>query len=321
MTELIIREARREDIEAIVSLQKQSLGEGLIPRNEAFWNWKHIENPFGASPVLLAWHGGQLVALRAFMNWQWKMGDQTFHALRAVDTATHPNWQGKGLFKKLTLQMIENQKLNQKDFIFNTPNKQSLPGYLKMGWEELAKPDLSIRIGSLIGFLNSNQLNQTIKPEWNLQNIDWNELDQWLANQLNTGIYTPKNSQYLQWRYVKIPEFNYFGCFTTANGGGLLIGRIKLTSKLPELRITELIGTNTSYIKAELNKMIKFFSPAFVSAMIGLNQKKQFLLKGSGFIKIPNLGPKVTLREVNSLHKELKIKGNWSWTTGDMELF
>lgn len=321
MTELIIKEGKREDIEAIISLQKLSLGEGAIPRSEAFWNWKHVDNPFGASPVILAWHRDQLVAMRAFMNWQWKMDGHTFQALRAVDTATHPDWQGKGLFKKLTLQMIEAQKLNQKDFIFNTPNKQSLPGYLKMGWLELAQPDISIRIGSLKGFLNSNQLNLVTKPEWDLQNINWNELDKWLAKQPAEGIHTPKNSHYLKWRYIQIPEFKYFGFFTTTNGGGLLIGRIKLTSKLPELRITELMGANTSYIKSELKKMIRYYSPAFISTMIGLDQKGQFPLKNTGFIKIPNLGPKVTLRKINNIPNEMLFKKSWSWTTGDMELF
>lgn len=321
MTELLIKEGKREDIEAIISLQKLSLGEGAIPRSEAFWNWKHVDNPFGASPVLLAWNRDQLVAMRAFMNWQWKMGGHTFQALRAVDTATHPEWQGKGLFKKLTLQMIEAQKLNQKDFIFNTPNKQSLPGYLKMGWLELAQPDISIRIGSLKGLLNSNQLTLAPKPAWDLQNIDWLELDNWLAKQPTEGIHTPKNSHYLQWRYLHIPEFKYFGCFSAADGGGLLIGRIKLTSTLPELRITELMGPNTSYIKSELKKMIQYYSPAFISTMIGLDQTRQFPLKNTGFIKIPNLGPKVTLRKINNIPNELLVKQSWSWTAGDMELF
>ncbi len=320
MTQLSIREAKREDIEAIVSLQKQSLGEGLIPRSEAFWHWKHIENPFGPSQVLLGWEDDQLVALRAFMNWQWKLGNQTFHALRAVDTATHPNWQGKGLFKKLTLEMIEKQKQLGKDFVFNTPNKQSLPGYLKMGWQELAKPNMNIRIGSWKGFLQAPQIKLPIKAEWDLQNFDWNKLDAWLSKQSFSGIHTPKNSDYLRWRYLQIPEFKYFGFFSSENGGGLLIGRFKMTSNLPELRITELIGTNNEHIKTELSKIINYYSPAFISCMAGY-EAGQFPLKNSGFIKIPNLGPKVALRKVNTLHEDLSVKKNWNWTTGDMELF
>jgi hypothetical protein len=38
----------------MIGLLKKSLGEGLIPKSEALWNWKHEQNPFGASFVLLA---------------------------------------------------------------------------------------------------------------------------------------------------------------------------------------------------------------------------------------------------------------------------
>jgi GNAT superfamily N-acetyltransferase len=321
MMELVIKEARREDIEAIISLQKLSLGEGLIPRSEEFWTWKHIENPFGASPVLLAWNNNQLVALRAFMTWQWKYGNNTYQALRAVDTATHPDWQGKGLFKKLTLALLDKQIILGKDFVFNTPNKQSLPGYLKMGWREFCQPDMNISFGSIRGFINPKSTKEPIKVEWDLQNLDWDALDKWLSAQTILGVHTPKNSLYLRWRYLQIPEFNYFGSFTEKNGGALLIGRIKMTSKIPELRITELIGSNTAYMKEELSKMIKYFSPAFVSNMSGFDPKKLDFMKNNGFIKIPNLGPKVVLREINNLPSELLIKDNWTWTTGDMELF
>ena len=321
MTELIIRESKREDIEAIISLQKQSLGEGLIPRSKAFWHWKHEMNPFGSSPVLLAWDNDQLVGLRAFMNWQWNFEGQTFRALRAVDTATRPDWQGKGLFKKLTLSLLEKEKLNGKAFVFNTPNKQSLPGYLKMGWRWFVKPDLNIRFGSLKGFLNPSSSAQAAPQEWNLNQFDWKVLDAWLINQTNSGIYTPKNSDYLKWRYRDIPEFNYFGAFTEKNGGALIIARIKITANLPELRITELKGANTSYIKSTVSNMIKFYSPAFISCMASFSKAMPFPLKNTGFVQFSNLGPKVVLRKINALPEPLLIKDNWKWTTGDMELF
>jgi N-acetylglutamate synthase-like GNAT family acetyltransferase len=48
-----IRPAHENDIPAIVELLKLSLGESLMPKSEAFWRWKHIDNPFGKSPVIL----------------------------------------------------------------------------------------------------------------------------------------------------------------------------------------------------------------------------------------------------------------------------
>jgi len=97
-----VREATPDDIPAIVSLLKVSLGESLMPKSEAFWRWKHVDNPFGKSPVLLACKGDMLIGVRAFMRWEWKRESIIYKSVRAVDTATHPEYYGNGIFKKLT---------------------------------------------------------------------------------------------------------------------------------------------------------------------------------------------------------------------------
>src|SRR5688500_17576198 len=96
-----IRRAVEADIPEIVSLLKLSLGESLMPKSERYWRWKHIENPFGVSPVLLAIEAGTIIGVRAFMRWAWSRGETRLEAVRAVDTATHPDFQGRGIFRKL----------------------------------------------------------------------------------------------------------------------------------------------------------------------------------------------------------------------------
>ena len=136
---MIIREAKKEDIDSIIVLLQASLGESLLKKSAEIWNFKHVINPFGESTVLLAEEDTQILGVRAFMNWHWQMGNQVWNSYRAVDTATHPDHQGKGIFKKLTLQALDT--INEKGdcFVFNTPNDQSRPGYLKMGWQEVGK--------------------------------------------------------------------------------------------------------------------------------------------------------------------------------------
>ena len=95
----------------------------------------HPVDPFGRSFMLVAETDGRIVGLRAFMRWEFVAGDRRFRAVRAVDTATHPDHQGKGIFSRLTLEALDSLR-DQADFIFNTPNEKSLPGYLKMGWSD-----------------------------------------------------------------------------------------------------------------------------------------------------------------------------------------
>ena len=132
---MIIREADHTDIPKILNVLKASLGETSSKKTEEVWRFKHIDNPFGESLVLVAEENNYIVGVRAFMRWKWQRGDQVYSAFRAVDTATHPDHQGKGIFKKLTLRALEIGKERGVHFVFNTPNTQSKPGYLKMGWE------------------------------------------------------------------------------------------------------------------------------------------------------------------------------------------
>src|SRR5688572_28823803 len=143
---MLIRGATQMDEPAIIELLKRSLGESLIPISEKFWNWKHNQNPFGSSYVLLAEENDQIIGVRAFMKWKWRWKGELYSAIRAVDTSTHPDHQGKGIFKKLTLHQLEICKQKGEHFVFNTPNNDSRPGYIKMGWVQQGKMPLKIKL-------------------------------------------------------------------------------------------------------------------------------------------------------------------------------
>lgn len=217
-----IRKATEHDIPSIVSLLKLSLGEGLIKKSEAMWRWKHIENPFGESPVLLAEEGDLLVGVRAFMQWRFSKDGKEYKALRAVDTATHPDHRGKGIFKKLTLALIDKVKDEGFDFIFNTPNEQSKPGYLKMGWKELGR--LPVRVKP---FLFSSRSSNVIAD----YSVDISNCQ---ADQ--------KVKDYWQWRYADNPLADYYQIVFGQNG--IAFFRIKQSKYFKELRICDIRLSN-----------------------------------------------------------------------------
>ena len=43
---MIIRPAKIEDIDTIISVLQASLGESLLKKSVQIWNFKHIDNPF-----------------------------------------------------------------------------------------------------------------------------------------------------------------------------------------------------------------------------------------------------------------------------------
>jgi len=312
---MLIREATELDIPEILEVLKASLGETSSKKTEEIWRYKHVDNHFGKSLVLVAVENDMIIGVRALMRWKWQLGKQVFSALRAVDTATHPKHQGKGVFKKLTLKAIEIAKEQADDFIFNTPNTQSLPGYLKMGWGEVDK--LKVRI------IPANPLNWLNVKQTGHYNINNNSSDVQIAgliskyNNLKAGenkLFTFKSPEYLSWRYENNPLQKY-----EVNGDQdfYLSGYIKEHKYFKELRITEHIFFDDFGLQ-KINRAVKEFSKKFGAHIItstGLNS-------GLGFSG--NYGPVLTLRDVNldsNLKKELLQLNNWSYTLGDLELY
>ena len=122
--------------------------------NEAFFRWKHLDNPAGSSPMWVASTGDRLVGLPDLPAVALRRGRRraAAHAVRAVDTATHPDFQGRGIFSRLTLGALDELRDEGVDFVFNTPNDQSRPGYLKMGWQvRRPGPDLRASPRSAVG--------------------------------------------------------------------------------------------------------------------------------------------------------------------------
>ncbi len=145
-----IRRATDADRQGILDLLATSLGREADPRYEALFAWKHEENPFGRSPAWVATDGGQLAGFRVLMRWEFVQAGTVVKAVRAVDTATHPDFQGQGIFTRLTLHALEELR-DDVSFVFNTPNDQSRPGYLKMGWQVIGRLPTAVRPIHLAG--------------------------------------------------------------------------------------------------------------------------------------------------------------------------
>jgi hypothetical protein len=142
--DLTIRRATAEDVGAVLVLLRDAMHRSDDDRFDALFRWKHLENAFGPSPAWVAVDGDRVVAVRYLMRWEFEQDGARRRAVRAVDTATHPDFQGRGLFRRLTLGAVD-ELAGDVEFVFNTPNDQSRPGYLKMGWQLVGTLPVSAR--------------------------------------------------------------------------------------------------------------------------------------------------------------------------------
>lgn len=325
-----IRQAAVGDIPKIVALLRASLGEALMPKTEQYWRWKHIENPFGYSPVLVCWEGDELVGVRAFMQWKFVSQGSVFSAVRAVDTATHPAHQGKGIFRKLTLQLVSSCEQEGNHFVFNTPNGQSKPGYLKMGWIEAGRLPLYLEINRPIQLIR----NLYAKPEvlkTDNRSIAYylahNKLESLLANHTRqaVGIITKVSLPYLKWRYLEVPVANYVAVGEERDGDlvGLIIARVKHTRLGNELRITDAFWAGqfpSKILIRQVKELKKKWSIDYCTLSGAMTNHSKHIL-GHFAVNLP-IGPIVTLRSLALKNlSSFKNFKNWSPALGDLELF
>ncbi len=311
-----IREALELDIPEILRVLKASLGEISSKKTEEVWRYKHLDNPFGKSLVLVAVEDNTIIGVRALMRWNWQLNNKKFSALRAVDTATHPEHQGKGVFKKLTLKAIEIAKFSGDHLIFNTPNEKSRPGYIKMGWEEVDKLNIRVVLKNPFkwSFDSPNKAYET-----NLKSDDSQFSN--LISEYNSimgerqRFFTPKSISYLLWRYENNPLQGYE---ISGDEDFYMAAYVKTHKYFKELRVTDQIFTSTlgrSKVMTTINTLSTKHGTQIVTASNELNSNFGF----SG-----NFGPILTLKNLNlnmEFHEKLLQINNWDYSLGDLELF
>ena len=93
-----------------------------------WFNWKYLENPYGESYIVFAYENENIAAIRAF----WRNDIDKNLSYQPCDTAVLKEYRGMGIFSKMTKFALDEVG---DAFIYNFPNENSLPGYLKIGWE------------------------------------------------------------------------------------------------------------------------------------------------------------------------------------------
>lgn len=332
---MLLRPANASDRPAIIELLRQSLGDSTIPKSEALWQWKHEQNPFGPSYVLVAEENNILTGVRAFMQWDWTRKGKIYKTVRAVDTATHPSHQGKGIFKKLTLQQLALCEQEGVQFVFNTPNTQSRPGYLKMGWVIQGRMPMKIKLlqpwaMGRAKFFNKEKFRQSIVDptpfqKWTSDVLALTEKYRQQPDQLTTAL----SAQYISWRYANNPLFNYN--YFTDGQHFILISRIKNHGFTKELRLVDFvlldpasdIGPINRYMREAVRAYCEEQQIGFI-AFSGLQYRAfRAYFAWMGWLPVRALGPVITLRDLNmkeTFHHLLNTR-NWCYSIGDLELF
>jgi hypothetical protein len=321
--DLEIRRATPRDLPGILDLARHSLGWNADD-DEQFFRWKHLENPFGASPMWIACVGDRVAGFRTFLRWEFARTDDTrLRAVRAVDTATDPEFQGRGIFTRLTLHGISELQGEGVEMIFNTPNSKSLPGYLKMGWKVIGRPRVSVmptRLQSLWSMMGA-------RTPASLNSIEMRvgEASQDVFNDTSAvarlfrrlpgqhGLATARSAGYLRWRYG-FERLRYRVVLAGSSPeNGLAVFHLRRRGRAIEATVCDvLIPEHSKGTEYRLMREIARLTRA--DYLLRIDRRRMI----RGFVQLPRNGPILTGRSIDG--RKLPKLDDLSLSMGDIEL-
>ena len=342
--------ADRLDDEKVLKAVGESLPGGAATRKDAdYWQWKHRTNPAGQSLGYLAetHDAAKVVGVRAFMRWRMQapQGDR-YDCVRAVDTVTDPGFRGQGIFSKLTHMALTEAEARDVALVFNTPNANSAPGYLKMAWQVVGRLPVYIKPISyfkLAGAVLNRHRRAARGDAAEEQEFGIAELPDWRAavqlpgflemaesheaDRVCQGLRTLRDEPYLAWRYGQHPHVRY-RVFCLRNQAGVVeaaaVMRANIRYGLKELVLTELWSQNASpaLMQRCLSRLVKRVDADYLIAHARQGSTELKALKRGMFLPAYKQGIELYSRPIalNALGVLGSSQG-WDLSLGDLEMF
>jgi hypothetical protein len=153
-----------------------------------------------------------------------------------VDTATHPDFERRGVFKALTLEAVDLARESGIDLIFNTPNPRSGAGYMSMGWREVGS------IGALVRPRFGAAVPGDGQDAPSLAEVAPSAADYLViekADRPPRGLRTLRTTAYQRWRFASHPTVRY-GSIPEDDGAAVV--RVGVRNGRTELVLSDLLG-------------------------------------------------------------------------------
>ncbi len=309
-----IRPMLNADLPGVLDTMRAALGEtALLRRTPEQWRWKHELNPFGRSIVLVAIGGDRVAGVRTFMRWRLATpGGGELSCVRAVDTAVHPDFQRRGLFRRLNEAALEIARDEGVDLVFNTPNAQSRPGYLKQGWRDVGP--IGVMIHPSIRMFTRHSGNELPGADELLPGAK-RATGLSGADRAPLGLRTVRSEAYWRWRFEQHPTATYLRVDEAESTAVLRANR---RNGRDELIVSELVGAEGHRAIAAAAKRSR---AAYIVAWFSRGSPERHQAIRAGMIPVPRVTAlNLVARPLSPIAIDIFDIANWDLALSDLEL-
>lgn len=137
-----------------------------------FLSWQYLQNPDGHVVGFDAWKGDTLAAHYVTIPLKAKINNQNVSGLLSLNTATHPQHQGKKLFTRLAADTYARAAEAGYKFVIGVANANSTHGFVnKLGFSLVTPLDVKLGLGH---FREHQRVEQyAFRPDRNEDKLQW----------------------------------------------------------------------------------------------------------------------------------------------------
>ena len=319
-----VRRYREDDGPRMLALLERAFGSwpaagvGACDRPLEFLRWKHLTNPAGASMLTLAEAGGELIAVRAYMEWPLAHGGEDVPGRQAVDLATAPAFRRQGINSELIKQVM-NSYDGAPPLTLGSPNTMSRAQSRRQGWRIVGKAALWVRL------LRSarKRPDPDAPPAAELLG-DTERVRDLLADLRPTGerLATSRGLDHLLWRYQ--PFIGDYRAMAEHDGdrlSGLVIFRVRKRRELREAAICELlVRPGDERVARRLLRRVAGAVPAdYVAAVPGPRSVAPHVLARAGFAPSPAARLPLGVVAYAPVEPDPYRQRSWALSLGDFD--
>ena len=126
--DLVVAEMREDDLDRIRTLYAAIRGSC---RPEAFDRWRYFGSPEGTCPAVVALDGETVAGFYTLWPARVRLGQEVVLAGQSMDTMTHPDYQGRGIFIRLAKACYDLAASRGYELLYGFPNPASYPGFVR----------------------------------------------------------------------------------------------------------------------------------------------------------------------------------------------
>lgn len=338
------------NLDELITLSKSYYSTGDII-DKSYLNWQYLYNPAGAPFLFTSKEKstGNLAGQYLVIPLEYQVMGKTVSGSLSLNTLTHPDHQGKGLFTKMANATYVDCAENDNYFTIGFPNPLSYPGFVrKLDFSHLGDIPLLIKplkpLNIFLSYFKKEKqkhggeitFNQVI-PNSEIKEFDFNnDKDQikynsfWNKIKVNYPISSNKDFQFLKWRYSDHPTKKYKVFYSHKNNEitGIIILQAEHVWGFNVgilMDFMQLSLTDNTLLKFT-SKLFKQMNLDFVAALHSELGEYQ-TLKKNNFFKIPQKLLPQKIHFIVRLNKEFPNSKmlfqlqNWKLTFGDYDIF